>query len=212
MKLMICTSNKKKFEELYSILDSLRKDANLDLEFVSPPKEIKVEEYANTFLSNAYLKAKTYYNAFGIPALADDSGLVVESLSDNLERPGVYSARFYKDNFGSDVLKEDDFRLSKDELNNLKVLRLLEKEKNRKAKFVSVVAIVLSNNYGIFGEGELKGIIAKEPSGNFGFGYDPIFIPEGYTTTLANIKNKDEISHRRKALEAVFFMLKSVII
>ncbi|MFP3254100.1 MAG: RdgB/HAM1 family non-canonical purine NTP pyrophosphatase [Hydrogenobaculum sp.] len=211
MKLMICTSNKKKFEEISSILGSLKKDENLDLEFVKPPKELEVEEYANTFLSNAHLKAKAYYNAFGIPALADDSGLVVDAFSDNLERPGVYSARFYKDSFGSHVLKEEVFKLSKDELNNLKVLRLLEKEENRKAKFVSVVAIVLSNNYGIFGEGELKGYIAKEPFGNFGFGYDPIFIPEGYNTTLANIENKDKISHRRKALEAVFFMLKKML-
>ncbi len=199
---MICTSNKKKFEEISSMLKAL------NIEFVKPPYELDVEETANTFLSNAYLKARAYYEAFGIPALADDSGLVIEALGG---RPGVYSARFYKEEFGSHVLKEEDYNLPKDDLNNLKVLRLLENEENRRAKFVSAIVVMMSNSQGIFGEGELKGYIAKEPSGSLGFGYDPIFIPEGYDVSLANIEHKNEISHRRKALNALFDMLKKVL-
>jgi XTP/dITP diphosphohydrolase len=209
MKMMICSSNKKKFEEMVSIANVLKQRYNLeDIEFTRPPKEIEVEEYGNTFLSNAYLKAKAYYEAFGIPTLADDSGLLVEAFGG---RPGVYSSRFYMDDFGSDVLGQKDFELSKDDLNNTKVLRLLEKEKNRKAMFVSAVVIMLSHNQGIFGEGHLKGVIAKEPIPGKGFGYDPIFVPEGYDTSLANIEDKNEISHRKKSLEAVFSMLKKVL-
>ncbi len=199
---MICTSNKKKFEEISSILKAL------NIEFVTPPYELEVEETANTFLSNAYLKAKAYHEAFGIPALADDSGLVIEALGG---RPGVYSARFYQDEFGSSVLKEEDFKLSKDELNNLKVLRLLENEENRRAKFVSAMVLMLSSSQGIFGEGELKGHIARHPSGSLGFGYDPIFIPEGYDVSLASIEHKNEISHRRKAINALFDILKKML-
>jgi XTP/dITP diphosphohydrolase len=77
--------------------------------------------------------------------------------------------------------------------------------------FVSAVVIMLSHNQGIFGEGHLKGVIAKEPIPGKGFGYDPIFVPEGYDTSLANIEDKNEISHRKKSLEAVFSMLKKVL-
>ncbi len=202
MKIMICTSNKKKFEEISSILKAL------NVEFIKPPYELEVEEDANTFLSNAYLKAKAYYETFGIPSLADDSGLMIEALGG---KPGVYSARFYKDEFGAHVLTKEDFSLSKDELNNLKVLRLLEHEENRRAKFVSAMVLIMSNSQGVFGEGELKGHIAKEPSGNFGFGYDPIFIPDGYNVSLASIEHKNEISHRRKAINALFDILKKML-
>ncbi len=198
-KIMVCSSNKKKIEEIYIILKAL------SISIITPTNELDVEEYGNTFLSNAYIKAKAYYEAYKIPTLADDSGLEIKSL-DN--RPGVYSSRFYQLDFGKEYLtKEELSTLSKDELNNLKVLRLLEKENNKEARFVSAVVIFFDNK-GLFGEGHLEGRIANEPSGTLGFGYDPIFIPKGYDVTLANIEYKNEISHRRKALENVMNILR----
>lgn len=198
-KIMVCTSNNKKLEEISFILKAL----NIDT--LAPDKELDVEEYGNTFLSNAYIKAKAYYEFYKVPTLADDSGLEIKAL-DN--RPGVYSSRFYQLDFGKEYLSKEELNtLSKDELNNLKVLRLLEKEKDKEARFVSSVVIYFDNK-GIFGEGYLEGKIANNPSGTLGFGYDPIFIPKGYDTTLANIEHKNDISHRRKALENVVYILR----
>lgn len=200
---MICTSNKKKFEEISIILKAL------NINTIMPPKELEIDEYANTFLSNAYLKAKAYYEVYKTITLADDSGLEIEAFGN---KPGVYSARFYQMDFGNEVLTSHEKNtLPKDELNNLKVLRLLEKEENRRAKFVSAVVLMLDEHKGIFGEGYLEGIIAKEPSGNMGFGYDPIFIPNGYDKTLANIGNKNDFSHRKKAIEAIVSVLKNLL-
>ncbi|MBQ1612376.1 MAG: RdgB/HAM1 family non-canonical purine NTP pyrophosphatase, partial [Alphaproteobacteria bacterium] len=147
-----------------------------------------IEETGKTFEENAKLKANAISLKCGLPCLADDSGLCVDALGG---RPGVYSARYAPNR---------DFK---------KGMEMLLKEiddsgyKNRKAHFSCFMALANPNQKTKIFEGRVNGTIAEKPQGNGGFGYDPIFIPEGYDKTFAelgdNIKNK--ISHRSRALE-----------
>ncbi|HID65918.1 MAG TPA: RdgB/HAM1 family non-canonical purine NTP pyrophosphatase, partial [Aquificaceae bacterium] len=164
-------------------------------------KNIKIVK-VDPALENAYLKAKAYYEKFKMPTVADDSGLIVEAIS---PYPGIYSSRFYEiDLWGKEEIKE-----SKDEANIRKLLRVLKNEKNRRAKFVAVI-VFYDKDKGFFVEGEVKGVITESPTGDKGFGYDPIFIPEGYDRTMAELspEEKDLISHRGKALRKLYRILK----
>lgn len=146
------------------------------------------EETGQTFTENALLKARAFAEKTGIAAIADDSGLVVDGLDG---APGVHSKRFFP---GSDADR------------NARVLELLSEinSDDRAAAFVSVVAWVDPNTgEEITFSGEVNGLIAQSPAGSQGFGYDPIFIPDGYEATFAELGSsvKNKLSHRAIALE-----------
>ena len=127
----------------------------------------------------------------GISAIADDSGLEVMELNG---APGVYSARFSGEN-------------ATDESNNLKLLELMKDipDERRQARFVSVITLCFSNGEVLTARGECPGMILREPAGTGGFGYDPLFLPDGYSETFAQLgeEQKNLMSHRAKALSAL---------
>jgi XTP/dITP diphosphohydrolase len=197
-KILVASSNPKKIKEIEEILKPL------GIEVVKPPRKLEVEEWANTFIGNAYLKAKAHFEAFGLPALADDSGLVVEEIA---PYPGVYSARFYS----LEVFGKEEPSPSEDEANVRKLLRILKDKENRHAKFVSTVLLYAGGGKMLVAEGEVRGTIAKEPRGDKGFGYDPVFIPEGHNFTFAQMEpeEKHALSHRGKALRKLAELIKN---
>ena len=150
------------------------------------------EETGADFDENCEIKACSYAQQVGALCLADDSGLEVEALNN---QPGVFSAR-YSGEHGNH------------EANNQKLLRELEGKSNRKACFKTVIALMLDGKIQYF-EGRVDGVIAEELSGNKGFGYDPLFIPDGYDRTFADMpaEIKNSISHRKRALEAMLVFL-----
>ena len=153
------------------------------------PETIDVEETGNTFAENAILKAESISRRIGEVVIADDSGLVVDALNG---RPGVYSARYAGEE------KNDEANLRK----VLEEMKCIPWEK-RTARFVCVLAVAVpGRNTHIF-KGQCKGYIAEKPSGDHGFGYDPIFyLPEkGRTMSELNPEEKNSVSHRRKAME-----------
>lgn len=187
MEFIAATQNKGKLKELKRILEKMghsvtsQKEAGCDID---------VEETGTTFEENALLKAKAVCEASGKATIADDSGLVVEYLNGE---PGVYSAR-YSGKHGDEI-----------GCNN-KLLLNMQGAENRKAKFVSAVCVYLPNGSHLTAMGECHGYVGTEPHGNNGFGYDPIFnIKEYQNKSYAELsdKEKDTISHRGKALEAL---------
>jgi len=180
MKFLLASTNSHKLKELM--------DLGLDLE--QAPKDLGIIESGLTFYENAKIKAQGYFEHFKKPALADDSGIIVEALPDEL---GVSSARF-----GGGTLTD----LEKNQL----LLKKLEGIEDRKAYFVCVLCFYLNPNEIFFFEGRLNGSISKEIKGDKGFGYDPVFIPEEFVgssevLTLAMIPDyKSKNSHRVKAL------------
>jgi XTP/dITP diphosphohydrolase len=180
-KLVIASNNKHKIEEIKAIIGN-RFDL-LSMNDIGFHEDI-VED-ADTFIGNALIKARTIYNKFQLNCFADDSGLIVESLNNE---PGVYSARYA----GEPTNHENNIN---------KVLDKLKGIENRKAKFVSVIALIIDGQEFLF-EGEVEGTIRKEKKGSNGFGYDPIFEPKGYQVTFAEMSEveKNNISHRAKAL------------
>ncbi len=197
-KLVIATRNKGKRAELQRILDEMisnnggDESENIELVTLDAFPEIDdVAETGSTFAENALLKARTIASKTGLPALADDSGLVITALNGS---PGIYSARW------SGVHGDDA-------ANTAKVLAELKdlNRADRSAKFCCVVALAMPDGRWNTQEGELLGDIGSMPRGSGGFGYDPIFLPKGYDLTLAEIppQVKDSISHRGKALKAI---------
>ena len=152
-----------------------------------PP--VDIEENGETFEENSFKKAKEIEKLCGRVTIADDSGLMVEYLDG---APGVYSARFAGEK-------------SNDGKNNEKLLRLLEglPAEERKAKFVSVITMVFPDGDVLVARGECPGKIVEQPAGENGFGYDPIFVPDGFQETFAQMKaeEKNQISHRARALQ-----------
>ena len=184
MKILLATKNKHKIAEIRAIYRDL---ANLELLTVDEKSFSDVTEDGQTFGENALKKAKAIGKETGLATLAEDSGLEVEALGG---QPGIFSARFAGE-------PTDDRK------NNEKLLQRLKRESNRKARFHASVALALPDGREFFTEGALEGRIATEPKGTSGFGYDPIFIPNGFSKTLAELGAtiKDRISHRRRALE-----------
>lgn len=181
--LVVGTKNKGKLREIRTFLKnevSVRVRSLSD--FSGCPE---VLENGKTFVSNAEKKARQYSKLTHALTLADDSGLTVPSLNG---KPGVYSARFA----GENCTYED---------NNRKLLEMLSSKK-RHAKFVCVIAIYDNGRRIRSVRGECIGKIAAEPRGKSGFGYDPVFIPRGFTKTFAELGSatKNKISHRGKAL------------
>lgn len=185
-RLVLGTGNPGKVEELEALL------ADLSIELIpahtlsSPPT---VEEDAETLEGNAQKKATAFHTHAGLPALADDTGLEVAALNG---RPGVHTARFA----GPDATPEDNKR---------HLLEVLDGTDNRHAHFRTVIALVDDTDQVLTFEGICAGRITTEPRGDGGFGYDPLFQPDGYEQTFAEMPPdaKNEISHRRKALDAL---------
>ena len=185
--LVLATRNKGKVLEVERMLKihapeiSLISMADLDIG--------DIEETGNTFEENALLKASTVTKLSGLPALADDSGLAINSLSGE---PGIYSAR-YSGVHGDDAA------------NNAKVLKLMAGITKRSASFIAVLALTRPDGQSIISRGELLGQIINSPIGDQGFGYDPIFQPTGFNITTAQMSPeiKDSISHRGKALAQI---------
>ncbi len=198
-KILIATTNKGKLKEFRKIFSQYGIDI---LSLDEMEGKITVEEDRETFLENAIKKAKTYGDFYKIPVIAEDAGLEVEALKGY---PGVYSARFYNINFGG----KEEVKNSKDRANINKLLRLLKDKNNRKARFVSVVVFYNPEGTGIWTEGYCYGTITEEPAGDKGFGYDPVFIPEGYNKTMSQleIEEKNRISHRGKAVKKLINIL-----
>lgn len=180
-KLVVASNNKHKIEEIKFILANRFELASMEeIGFTED-----IEESGKTFLENAFIKARTIHTKFNCNCFADDSGLMIEALNNE---PGVYSARYA----GEPVNHEKNIDL---------VLEKMQGISNRNAKFVTVIALILDDEESYF-QGEVLGSIRTERSGSKGFGYDPIFQPNGFKITFAemNEKQKNAISHRARAL------------
>lgn len=181
--LCFATNNAHKLEEV-------RKKVHPELIQILSLKECNIEteipEKGNTLEENAYQKAEFIYNRYGKNCFADDTGLEVEALNG---APGVFSARYA----GEEADAQNNVR---------KLLQEMDGRVNRRAQFRTVISLMLNAAEYRF-EGVIKGSIAHEPKGNHGFGYDPVFIPDGYTQTFAEmpLELKNKISHRAIAVE-----------
>jgi len=151
--------------------------------------EPEVEETANSYLGNARLKAEAFFKWSGLPSLADDSGLEVDALNGE---PGIFSSRYAGENCDA-------------EENIKKLLRALEGCHQRSARFRSVLCLKLNNNKFVSAEGVLEGLIAEEPKGSGGFGYDSVFVVKERGKTLAELKSTETIveTHRHRALQSL---------
>jgi XTP/dITP diphosphohydrolase len=194
LSLVLATHNPKKLTELRRIIAS----EGLDLEVLGlydVPSYPEPAETEQTFEGNALIKARACVAATGLPALADDSGLAVEVLNG---MPGVRSARWA----GPDADEED---------NNLLLLRQLADvpTERRRAAFVCAMALVWPDGRELTRRGEVSGRLLAEPKGQNGFGYDPLFVPDGYDVTTAELdpEVKDAISHRGRAVRAIVAVL-----
>ena len=191
MQLIFATHNRHKLQEIQSALN--------DAFQIVSPKDMglneDIPETGNTITENALLKAHYVYNLYHKPCFADDTGLEIEALNG---RPGIYSARYAGENCNFD-----------DNMN--KVLSEMHNNSNRRACFTTVIALIINDKQYTF-EGKVKGEILSAKRGNQGFGYDPIFQPEGYTISFAEMSTtqKNRISHRAIALEKLIAFLKTI--
>jgi len=193
MQLVFATHNTHKLKELQEILgNSIKLISLTDLGVFD-----EIEETGTTIEENASLKAKYVSDKFGVNVFADDTGLEIESLNGE---PGVISARYAGE--------------EKNPLRNMeKVLRLMQDKENKSARFRTIISLILNGKEYIF-EGVINGQILEKPIGDNGFGYDPIFMPDGYTISFAQMdsETKNNISHRGKAVEKLIdFLNKSNI-
>ncbi len=178
LKVLLASTNQHKVEEIQQLIS---RDL---LELIAPEEKLDVLEDGDSFEQNALKKAQAYYQKFKCPVLADDSGLVVEALPDEL---GVKSARF-----GGEGLAAQD--------KNSLLLQKLEGIEDRRAYYVCVLCLYLSDEEIYFFEGRLHGEIARASEGEGGFGYDPLFIAQGQQHSIATMPEwKSQHSHRAKA-------------
>ncbi len=186
MRFIIATRNTHKLEEIRAIFNFQGLEACSALDFPELPDTV---EDRDTLEGNAIKKAEELCEATGLMALADDSGLEVEALDG---APGVYSARYA----GEPCSYEN---------NNTKLLRELDGKENRRARFRTVMALARPGEEPLTVEGICKGTIIEELRGDHGFGYDPLFVPEGFDQTFAELpaETKNKISHRARALAKV---------
>ena len=188
-KLVVATNNAHKLEEIAAILGD-------EMELLSL-KDINchadIPETADTLEGNARQKALYIYENYGMDCFADDTGLEVDALNG---APGVFSARYAGDGHDS-------------EANMQKLLKELKGNENRKAQFRTAICLIIEGKEYLF-EGIVKGKIIEEKRGGAGFGYDPIFVPEGHDQTFAELGNdiKNTISHRARAVEKLCKFLK----
>ena len=189
MKLVFATNNRHKLDEVRAILGN--RIEVLSLNDINCHDEIP--ETADTLEGNALIKARYIHDKFGVDCFADDTGLEVETLGGE---PGVYSARYAGEECDS-------------EANMRKLLHNLTGKNNRNAQFRTVIALIIKGEEKLF-NGIVKGTISHEKKGNSGFGYDPIFIPEGFSESFAQMTGdmKNSISHRYRATEELSNYLK----
>ena len=190
MKIVFATNNKNKILEVQQMLPSTIEI--ISLENIGCLEEIP--ETAATIEDNAIMKANYITEKYGYDCFADDTGLEVESLNGE---PGVYSARY-----AGEQRNDDD--------NMNKLLDDLDNNTNRKAQFKTVIALNIKGKQHLF-TGIARGEITLKKTGNKGFGYDPIFKPEGYSVTFAqlSLQEKGSISHRGKAMHELIAFLKT---
>ena len=194
MKVVLASKNKHKLVEISKILEKL------DIELVLQSElgvDIDVEETGTTFEENSFQKAEAVMKATGMPALADDSGIAVDALNGE---PGVYSARY-----GFDDSLDDWGRLQ----------LLLKNTENvpdgqRQAQFVCVITLVMPDGKMVQTRGEVHGELLRQPAGEGGFGYDPIFYYPPFGKTLAEVSadEKNQVSHRARALRLFYEKIK----
>lgn len=192
LKIALGTSNPHKLEEINDMIREIHPDS---VEFVLVEGEFDPIENGTTFEENSYIKAAEAAKIMGIPALADDTGLCVDALDG---RPGIYSARYAPD---------QKSKISKllDEMKDVE-------QKNRKAHFVCTMTLVAPNGEKLFSNtGRIDGYIDTKPSGEHGFGYDPLFFIPDLNKTMAEmtLKEKNTLSHRARALRPMIEWIKS---
>ncbi len=190
MKLLFASHNSNKVKELKQIFPTTYSLMGLD----ELNDFVEIEETGANLVENALLKARTIHKKYGFNTISDDTGLEIEALNG---APGVLSARFAGEENNS--------------IRNMeKVLTLMHNSDNRRAQFKTVVALILDNKEYLF-EGIVKGSILRSSRGEGGFGYDPIFLPDGYNQTFAEMSStlKNEISHRAMAIKNLLYFLNS---
>lgn len=191
MEIIFASANRGKIAELKAIFS----DTNYKFLFVGQEiEEISVEESGSTFAENAEIKARAFAQKYQLPTLADDSGLEVDSLDG---RPGVNSNRWHD---GSDHDR------------NIALLELMQNQSNRAARFITVACLFFPQTENLhFFEGTVSGRISHEITGDQGFGYDPIFVPDGYEQSFASLglEVKNQLSHRARAFIQVKKFLES---
>ena len=193
MKIVLASGNKNKYREMKEEFLPIGIELLFGGDFEKP---LDVEETGETYEENALLKARAWAESTGLPAMSDDSGLEVEDLGGI---PGVHSARIIG---GSDADR------------TAWLLEQTSGKENRKAKFVSCIAVVFPDRKEpVICERECPGTLAEHAAGASGFGYDPIFIPKGYDKTFAELgdETKKKISHRALAIKGIAEMLIDVI-
>ena len=180
MKLVFATNNRHKLDEVRAIVGD--KVEVLSLNDIGCHDDIP--ETADTLQGNALIKARYIYEKFGVDCFADDTGLEVEALDG---APGVFSARYAGEECNS-------------EANMQKLLQNLTGKSNRNAQFRTVIALIIKGEEKLF-NGIVKGTITEEKRGDSGFGYDPVFVPEGFSESFAQMSGdmKNSISHRYRA-------------
>jgi len=186
-QLILATHNDHKAKEFRDILPQYSLQTLADL-----GDDDEIKETATSLEGNSFIKAETVFKRYGYVVISDDSGLEVDALNG---APGVYSARYAGDP-------------RNDQRNTEKLLDELQGASNRKAQFRTVITLMNTENSFQF-EGIVKGTIAKSPRGEAGFGYDPVFIPEGVQQTFAELaaNEKNKISHRANAIEKLLHFL-----
>lgn len=193
-QLIVASTNKGKIKEIKAML----KDINIEVLAMNEvlDQEIEIEESGKTFKENALIKAKTIADIINKPVLADDSGLEVDALD---KQPGIYSARF----LGHDTSYE---------IKNQYIIDAV-KDKDKSARFVCAMALVIPNHEPILIEETMEGLINDKIEGENGFGYDPIFYfpPCKMTSAMMSMEEKNQHSHRAKALKRLYTILKEVI-
>ncbi len=194
MKIVLASSNKHKVQEINDIVKT-KYGKECDIEFVLPPEGFDPIEDGKTFEENSRIKAMEAWKLTKSWALADDSGLCIEALDG---APGLYSARY---------AETPQKRIER-------VLTEMKDKTDRTAEFVCAMTLINPQGEVAFAcKGICKGSITQEPAGSNGFGYDPIFLVEGRTTTMAELseEEKNQISHRSQALNQLLDVLRTVL-
>lgn len=200
MRLLFASQNRHKIEEIKPLLPpSVELLSLTDLNYFD-----EIPETSPTLAGNALQKAEFIFDKFKIPCFADDTGLEIEALNG---RPGVYSARYARLNepfgqAGANKSADDNIR---------KIITELEGIENRSAAFKTIIALVGMSDKPLFFEGIVKGVITKDKRGSNGFGYDPVFMPDGYSLTFAqmSLDEKNKLSHRGNAVKRFAEWLKT---
>lgn len=190
MKLIIASNNKHKIKEIKEILGSKFSEI---LSLREAGIEHETVEDGTTFAENAYKKAREIAEISGEASLADDSGICIDALGG---APGIFSARFAGEH-------------GNDEANNALVLQKLAGRSDRGAHYTAAISLVYPDGTAVSAEGYMYGAITESPRGDKGFGYDPLFVITGQTRTVAEMseEEKNAVSHRRKALDALLSKL-----